>query len=324
MIQHPVFTISGPTASGKTSFSIALAKRINSLDPNSAVIVNFDSLLFYKEISIGTAKPSLDERDGVEHRMIDICSAKFPTNASEYVERAREEVNKIHEEGRIPILVGGSGFYLRSLIKGMYEAATPSIEVKERVDQMYADKGIDPFRKVLKENDPETYQLLHENDHYRIQRAVEFYWTTGNKISDERKKMDERDPYDFSKDLANEWHCHHVYLDLDKETHWKIIHQRAEEMVKLGLEDEVRNLLDNGFTGEESPLQSIGYKEMVGYIKGEFSTMEDCLERISISTRQLAKSQRTWYKKIGPKNQYNPLTDIDLFLNDCLSFLKIN
>lgn len=324
MISHPVFTISGPTASGKTSFSIALAKEINAIKNNYAVIVNFDSLLFYKEISIGTAKPTLEEREGIEHRMIDICSAKFPMNASEYVERARDEINKIHSEGKIPILVGGSGFYLRSLIKGMYEATTPSTEVKQKVDSMYLNQGISPFREVLQENDPESYQLLHENDHYRIQRAVEFYWTTGNKISDERKKMNDRDPYDFSKDLANKWNCLHIYLDLDKDTHWKIIHQRASEMIRNGLEDEVRSLLNSGFTGEESPLQSIGYKEMVGFIKGEYPTMEDCLERISISTRQLAKSQRTWYKKVTPKKQYNPLFDRDQFVADCLDFLKIN
>ncbi len=323
MIKNPVITISGPTASGKTSFSISLAKKLNELKDNIAVVVNFDSLLFYREISIGTAKPTLEERDGVEHRLIDICSVKEPMNASDYVELARNEINSIHKEGRIPILVGGSGFYLRSLIKGMYQATTPPEEVKNRVDDLYLKEGIEPFRKLLKEADPKSFEDLHQNDHYRIQRAVEFYWTTGKKISDEKMKMEERNPYDFSTDLANDWSCLHVYLDLEKEEHWKIIEQRAKIMIDDGLEAEVRNLLDNGHTGEESPLQSIGYKEMVSYIKGEFQSLDECLERISISTRQLAKAQRTWYKKVSPKSTYNPLTDKSKFICECVDFLKI-
>lgn len=321
MIKNPVITISGPTASGKTGTSISLAQQLNMMTQDIAVIVNFDSLLFYKEISIGTAKPTIEEQSGVEHRLIDIRSISNPMNASEYVETARTEINNILKENRIPILVGGSGFYLRSLIKGMYDSTPPTTEIKIKVDQLYATEGIHPFLNILQEVDQDSYSRLHPNDHYRIQRAVEFYWTTGRPISAEKRRMEENDPYDFSKNLANDWNCFHIYLDLEKELHWSIIADRAKLMIKNGLENEVRNLLLRGFTGEESPLQSIGYKEILDYINGKYSNIEECLERISISTRQLAKSQRTWYKKITPKSSYNPLFDKNKIIEDCFNFL---
>ncbi|TDJ05778.1 MAG: tRNA (adenosine(37)-N6)-dimethylallyltransferase MiaA [Deltaproteobacteria bacterium] len=313
----PLIIISGPTASGKTSCGLKLAGAFGK----KACIVNFDSLLFYKELNIGTAKPTLKERALIQHRLIDIQSAKKPINASDFVSLARQEIDKGHREGKIIFLIGGSAFYLRALIKGMYETETTPKNIKKELEELYKEQGIGPIVEILREKDPESLSQLHLNDHYRLIRAAEFFLTTGEKISIEKKKMDEKNPYDLTSD---EWNIFHIYLNPPKDIHQKIIEKRTREMIELGLIDEVSELLKNGFTGEEKPLNSIGYKEAQNFLKGELKDMESLIERIIISTRQLAKSQRTFFKKITPKNTYDPLKDEEKIEKDVADFLKKN
>jgi len=206
----------------------------------------------------------------------------------------------------------------------MYESDTTPQDVKSDLESLYKSNGIGPIVEILKEKDPESLSQLHINDHYRLIRAAEFFLTTGEKISEEKKKMDEKNPYDLSKPLREDWNIFHIYLNPPKEVHLEIIEKRTREMIDQGLIDEVTELLKSGFTGEEKPLNSIGYKEVKSFLKGELPDMESLIERIIISTRQLAKSQRTFFKKITPKNTYDPLIDEDKIYEDVADFLKKN
>ena len=312
-----VIIISGPTATGKTRSSILLAKKID------AEIVNFDSLLFYKELSIGTAKPTLEEQGGVIHHLINVVSVKTPLNASDFILKAERKIEEILSQNKNVILVGGSAFYLRALIKGMYDDNPISNELRSEVEDLFEDKGIDPFIDFLKKHDPNSLENLHPNDHYRLLRAYEYFKSTGLPISKQKKKLDQNDPYDFSRNNHPHWDIIHIHLDLPKNQHFELIQKRTKKMVEEGLIKEVENLLQKGFSGEEKPLKSIGYKETIAYIKGEFKGLQEYRERISISTRQLAKSQRTFFKKIHPKLEFNSFEFIDYLNQNNLSFLKI-
>lgn len=301
-MNNRILIISGPTASGKTSLSIELAKRYNG------EILNFDSLLFYKELNIGTAKPTLEERSGIPHHMIDIASAKNPINAASYIKLALPLVESILHSKKLLILVGGSGFYLQALIYGMFDSITTPREIIDRSNKLYGEKGISPFLEILKENDFKTYKRLHENDHYRIRRAVEHFWTTGNPISGSKEEMEERRKKPLYEQKG--WNLFHIYLDMPKEEHFKIIEKRTKLMFDSGLIKETEELLRVGFTGLEKPLQSIGYKEAQHFLRNENYTQEALMTDISIATRQLAKAQRTWFKK-WEKNTFHPIEERD-------------
>ena len=308
-MKKKILIISGPTASGKTNTSILISKFLKKQGDLVPQVVNFDSLLFYKELNIGTAKPTSKEIEGINHYLIDEVSAKANFDASDFIQKAKDLIETFDSKKDIVILVGGSGFYLRALIKGMYETESPTPELKLEIENLLKEKGIAPFINFLNENDPESMKNLHENDHYRITRAYEFFKITGKKISESKKKMDEVNPYDFQKPANENWDLLHIYLDMPKDEHYEIITKRTQSMIDSGLINEVKELLKNGFTGQEKALRSIGYKEVIDYLNGELKTEEALMERISISTRQLAKSQRTFFKKVTPKETFHPLND---------------
>lgn len=319
-MKNKLIIISGPTASGKTSTSIRMAQFIQQTLKQNVSIINFDSLLFYKEISIGTAKPTINEMASIPHFLINTTSIATPLNASDYIKQAEAIIYKLHQQDHVVILVGGSAFYLRALLKGMYESPKTDEKIKQEAAEILKSEGITPIIEFLKIHDPAALEYLHENDHYRLVRAYEHFKSTGTKISDQKKLLDENDPYDFSK-ISHSWDILHFYLDLDKPTHQDLILQRTKQMFSQGLLAEVQELLTQGFDPELKPLQSIGYKETIDYIRGNYSTLDDCIERIVISTRQLAKSQRTFFKKIHPKLEVNPLQDQDKILEITKSFL---
>jgi tRNA dimethylallyltransferase len=312
MSTNKVIIVSGPTASGKTNTSIKLAKKFN------AEVVNFDSLLFYKELNKGTAKPTKAEQNGVLHHLIDTHSIKSPINAADYMRLAEPVIKDIHERGLTAILVGGSGFYLQTLLKGMYKSKTTPQEILEKSEDLYQKEGISPFLSILQENDPESFSRYHENDHYRIRRAVEYYWANHSKLSDARKEMPNNE--DCSAKTRNGWDVYYSYLDIEKDIHWEIIQTRTSKMIESGLIEEVASLLEKGFSPQLKPLQSIGYKETIDYLNAAHQDTTELKERISIATRQLAKAQRTWFKK-EPKISYNALSDYDKLEKDCEEFL---
>ena len=312
-MKNIICIISGPTASGKTSTSISLAKHFGG------EVVNFDSLLFYKEITIGTAKPSIEEQDSVIHHMINCHNINKPINAADYLKEALPIIKNIHKDNKIVYLVGGSGFYLQALLHGMYDSVTTPVEIVDKSNELFAQKGISPFLDLLAEYDIKSRNRYHDNDHYRIRRAVEHFWTTGNKFSDSRDQMQEKKKNSPSIDLN--WNIFHCYLDLDKEEHFKIIQKRTKTMLKNGLLNEAQSLLEQGFNGLEKPFLSIGYNEVFGYINGVYATLKEMEERINISTRQLAKSQRTWFNKVE-KQQFDPITDQELIQTEFSDFIS--
>lgn len=297
-----VVIISGPTASGKTEISIDLAKKFGG------EIVNFDSLLLYMEINIGTAKPTLTERSVIPHHMIDVRSISDPMNAADYAREALPIVNRLLSENKIVYLVGGSGFYLQALIKGMYDSPSTPSDILERSEKLYQDEGIKPFLEILKQNDRKSFERYHENDHYRIRRAAEHWWSNGTALSEERERKDESNQ-NLEGTSIHGWDILHIHLDMPKEEHLKIIEKRTDKMIANGLYDEVKDLLKKGFSGLEKPLQSIGYKEILDLHFGVYKSITECRERIIISTRQLAKSQRTWFKRDHGKTTFHPLLD---------------
>ncbi|HXH76045.1 MAG TPA: tRNA (adenosine(37)-N6)-dimethylallyltransferase MiaA [Bacteriovoracaceae bacterium] len=309
-----VVVISGPTASGKTQTSIELAARFGG------EIVNFDSLLLYKEITIGTAKPSLKERQSIPHHMLDVSSISTPMNASEYAKMALPVVNELLRQKKIVFLVGGSGFYLQALLKGMYDSPSTPPEITIRSETLYEAEGIAPFLEILKQNDPGSFHRYHENDHYRVRRAVEHWWTNGTLLSGvriEKEKSNEK----LSSSNVHGWDLLNLYLDVPKLEHLQIIQSRTKQMLQNGLLEEVKGLIESGFSGNEKPLQSIGYKEIIEFINGNFSSLKDCEERIVVSTRQLAKSQRTWFNRDKTKHCFHPLLQKDLIRTKVHDFL---
>ena len=296
MKDKTIIIVTGATATGKTGVAIQLYKSLKQKGIISRII-NFDSLLFYKELNIGTAKPTSEELLEAPHELISICSAKDHLNAARYSEIALPLINKCHGSKEVVILVGGSGFYLRALIKGMYNSPATPKTVKDEVEKIFDEDGILGLITVLKERDPATLDTLHPNDEYRIMRAVEHIMTTGGKFSSEREKMDKKGPYNLARGRDPLWNILHFNLDIQKDEHYRIIESRTKQMFEAGLVDEVTELLKSGFTGKEKPLQSIGYKETIALINGDFKSVAECMERISISTRQLAKAQRTWFKR---------------------------
>ncbi len=281
--------ISGPTAVGKTSVSIELAKKFQG------VVVNFDSLLFYQELTIGTAKPCPAEQQDVPHYMLSISSIATPLNAASFSRQATPLIDDLLAQKKTVFLVGGSGFYQRALLQGMYQSTSPHPEVLQRSDELYQTQGITPFLALLKAEDPDTLQRVHINDHYRLRRACEHYWETGRTFSQATKTLTQ----------APTWRTLHFFLDLPKDAHAQVIAQRTEKMIQAGLQNEVQKLLNKGFTGQEKPLQSIGYKQTQDFIKQKISE-QVWAEQINTATRQLAKAQRTWFKKIHPKFVFNP------------------
>jgi tRNA dimethylallyltransferase len=285
-----VIIISGPTATGKTNLAIDLAKKFGG------EIVNFDSLLFYNEIKIGTAKPTQAEREQVPHHMIDIRSISQPMNAADFAKEAHQIIEKILKKNVPVYLVGGSGFYLQALLKGMFNSQTTPREILQLSNELYFQKGISPFLEILEKHDMKSFERYHVNDHYRIRRAVEHWWTTNTPISDSRKNKNEENSKMEGISIHG-WNTLHVHIDLPKEDHLKIIENRTNGMIQDGLIDEVKLILSHGFSGLEKPLQSIGYKQSIDYLNGVYKSLDECILQIIIATRQLAKSQRTWFKK---------------------------
>lgn len=311
-----IIIVAGPTATGKTKASLMLAKKCES------EIVNFDSLLFYKELNIGTAKPTREELRAMPHHLINSHSISHAINAADFCKMALPIIEKIHDSNKSVILVGGSGFYLQALLNGMYDSETTSKEVRDKSDNLYTEHGISPFLDILKSSDPASFNRYHKNDHYRVRRAVEHYWMTATPFSEARESMDEKAVKHAPSEKLG-WRTHFIYLDVPKPEHFEIIQKRSIEMFKAGLVEEVRELLSSGYTGEEKPLNSIGYKETIQYINGEFESSDAYLERLSINTRQLAKAQRTWFKKLE-KNEYNLLVDETKLEDDFMTFLRGN
>lgn len=313
LLTRKIIIISGPTAMGKTDLAIFIAKKY------SLPVLNFDSLLFYREISIGTAKPTNEERQGVPHHFVGFRSIQNPMNASQYRELALAKILELQSQRICPILVGGSGFYLQALLNGMYDSPSTPKEILEKSEILYRLEGIDPFLKLLKQYDPLSFDRYHENDHYRIRRAIEHYWHTGSPFSLAREQKSLQTH--CSPQYIYNWEILHLYLNISPTDHWPIIEKRTLTMIQQGLIEEVQELLKQGYDSKLKPLQSIGYKQVLEYLEGKINSKQELIEKINIATRQLAKAQRTWFKS-RQKEEFHPLEQKQECLDKIEDFLN--
>lgn len=278
--------ISGPTASGKTALSVECAKRLNG------EIISADALLVYKGLNIGTAKPSKGEMGGIPHYMIDVVAPTESFSASDYERFALPILKDIVERGKVPVLVGGTSFYLDALLYKRTLGGAPADEsIRQKYEEIFEREGKEALFALLKEVDPASAEVLHPNDKKRVIRALEIYELTGKRKSEQHDERIPRLPV-----LA-------VGVDYPREALYARIDARVDEMIKSGLVEEVEGLLNSGISENAQCMQGIGYKEVVEILKNSdlHSTMSDKIntmsDMIKKNTRNYAKRQLTYLRK---------------------------
>ena len=281
MQKEKVIVICGPTASGKTALSIELAKRING------EIISCDSMQIYKDMNIGTAKPSRVEMQSIRHYLIGMISPEIRYSVADFKKDAKEAITEIIKKGKTPIIVGGTGLYVDSLI---YEIDYPNIEFNEvyrqELEQRVQTEGLAKLYEEAKKIDIKATQKISINDKKRILRILEIYHATGkNKTEQEIESRKKEVEYDY-KIFALSW---------DREKLYRRINERVDNMMEQGLVDEVKFILEK-YKTFPTAMQGLGYKEVVEYLKG-ILTKEEMIEKIKQETRRYAKRQLTWFRK---------------------------
>ena len=274
--------IAGPTASGKTALSIALAKEL------SGEIVSCDSMQVYKGMDIGTAKPTAEEMENIPHHMLSVAEPWEDFSVGKYCAMATPIVDDILARGKTAIIVGGTGLYMDALITGNDFAPIPSTGRREELEQIAAEKGIDTVIDMLRKVDPESADRLHPSDQKRIIRAMEVYLETGESITEHNRKTQLIPPRYNPVWFALE--------DANRSTLYERIDRRVDVMLEQGLIAEIQGLLDGGIPEKATSMQAIGYKEFVDALRGR-SSMETAKELVQQSSRKYAKRQLTWFRR---------------------------
>ena len=281
-MKHQILCVVGPTASGKTKLSIELAKRYNG------EVLSCDSMQIYRGMTIGTAKPTPEEMDGVPHHMIDVADPGEAFSVSRYVELADPILQDILARGKTCVIVGGTGLYVDSLIAGRSFAPFPETGKRQELEALAAEQGIEAVLDILRQHDPDSAARLHPSDQRRIIRAAEVWLETGKTITQHNRETQAVPPkytplwlgLDFT-DRAE------LYARIDK---------RVDLMMQGGLIEEIQSLLDNGTPPTATALQAIGYKEPMAALRGEM-TMAEAVDKIKQESRRYAKRQLTWFRR---------------------------
>lgn len=277
-----VVVITGPTATGKTALSVALAKKLGG------EIVNADSMQIYRGMDIGTAKPSVEERQGVPHHLLDVAEPEENFSVARYVALAVPRVEEILRHGALPIIAGGTGLYIDSLLAARTFAPLPQTGWRERLQAQAEQEGMEPLLQELSQVDPAAAQRLHPNDRKRIIRALEVWHETGSTISEHNRQTQSLPPRFTALKLALSFQ--------QRQDLWHRIDRRVDAMAAAGLVEEVQRLLDRGVDPRCTAMQAIGYKELVPALQGACSVAE-ALEEIKLRSRQYAKRQLTWFRR---------------------------
>ena len=275
-----VLVVCGATASGKTSLAVECAKQLNT------EIISADSMLIYRRLNIGTAKPTIEEMDGVKHHLIDIISPFESFSVSDYEKVALPILEGLLAKGKTPIICGGTGFYINSLLyKSQFGNVGADARVREELEAYARERGTTALHELLRDKDPESAKILHENDVKRVIRALEIYYVTGKRKSEQRDDPIPR--FNFV--------C--VSINHPREALYERIHLRVDQMIEEGLIEEVEGLMAQGITKDLQCMQGIGYKEILeGKEKGY--TIEEIAELIKKNTRNYAKRQVTFFKRM--------------------------
>ena len=280
MDKPKVIVICGPTASGKTALSIELAKKING------EIISSDSMQIYKDMNIGTAKPTVEEMDGIPHYLLDFVSPDTRYSVAEFQKDATEKIEEILKKGKTPIIVGGTGLYVDSLIYGIeYQDIKLDEQYRNQLENIAEQEGLDKLYEEAQKIDPEAMQKISRNDKKRIIRVLEIYKATGKTKTQQELESRQEVKYDYKVFAIN----------MEREKLYDRINRRVDIMIDQGLIEEVENLVKK-YKEFPTAMQGLGYKEVVEYIENKV-TKEEMIEKIKMETRRYAKRQITWFKK---------------------------
>lgn len=281
-MKKPLIILTGPTAVGKTKASIGLAKAING------EIISADSMQVYKYMDIGSAKIRPEEMDGVKHYLVDVLEPEEEFHVVKFQQMAKEALNEIYAKGKIPIVVGGTGFYIQALLYDIdFTESNEDLSYRQELEELANIHGVEYVHAMLREVDPVSAESIHANNLKRVIRALEFYKQTGEKISDHNEKERAKEsPYDF---------CYFVLND-DRERLYNRIDLRIDQMLEEGLVSEVTALKNKGYTKDMVSMQGLGYKEILDYLNEE-CTLEEAVYILKRDTRHFAKRQLTWFRR---------------------------
>lgn len=310
MCKKPMIILTGPTAVGKTALSIDLAKAING------AIISADSMQVYRHMDIGSAKITKEEMQGIPHYLIDVLEPQEEFHVVKFVELAKAALNEIYANGQIPIVTGGTGFYIQALLYDIDFTDQECDEAyRESLAQIAKEKGADVLHEMLREVDPKSAEAIHANNVKRVIRALEFYHLSGQKISEHNETEREKtSPYQFA-----------YFVLTDDRTHlYERIEKRVDLMMEQGLLDEVKNLKAMGYHRDMVSMQGLGYKEILDALDGKI-TLDEAVLKIKKETRHFAKRQLTWFKRERDviwfdKEKYDYRDDV--ILCDMIQILK--
>ena len=309
-MKKPLIILTGPTAVGKTKASIGLAKALNG------EIISADSMQVYKHMDIGSAKIRPEEMQGIKHYLIDELEPDEEFHVVRFQEMAKKALEEIYAKNKIPIVVGGTGFYIQALLYDIdFTENEEDSEYRKELEQLAVEKGADALHEMLRKVDPESAEAIHANNVKRVIRALEFHKQTGGKISEHNEQERAKSsPYDF---------CYFVLND-ERERLYERINLRIDQMLDDGLVEEVMSLKDQGYTKEMVSMQGLGYKEILDYLNGN-CTLEEAIYILKRDTRHFAKRQLTWFRRERDviwvsKNGHN--YDEDKILNVMLEHIK--
>lgn len=278
----PLIILTGPTAVGKTKASIGLAKALNG------EIISADSMQVYKYMDIGSAKICSEEMQGIKHYLIDELEPDEEFHVVRFQQLAKKAMEEIYAKGKIPIVVGGTGFYIQALLYDIdFTESNEDTEYRQELEKLANQKGLEYLHDMLREVDPVSADTIHENNVKRVIRALEYYQQTGKKISEHNEQeRGKESPYEF---------CYFVLND-DRAHLYERINLRIDQMLEDGLIEEVRALKNRGYTRDMVSMQGLGYKEILDYLNGE-CTLDEAIYILKRDTRHFAKRQLTWFRR---------------------------
>ena len=279
---EPLIVLAGPTAVGKTGLSLKLAEAVGGS------IISADSTQIYKELNIGSAKLLPEEQQGIPHYLIDVLEPEEPFDVTRFQEMAREAMRDIRGKGRVPILTGGTGFYIQAVVRDIdFSESEGASSFRKKWEFLAQEKGAEYVHAQLAAVDPEAAAQIHPHNIRRVIRALEFHEQTGGQISQHNQEQHLR---------KSPWNTVYFVLNDDRSRLYAQINARVDAMMQDGLEEEVRRLAARGLTEEHSSMKGIGYKEFFPYFRGEYS-LERAVELIKQNTRHYAKRQLTWFRR---------------------------
>ena len=282
MKKRPLIILTGPTAVGKTKASIGLAKAVGG------EIISADSMQVYKKMDIGSAKITKDEMEGVPHYLIDVLEPDEEFHVARFQEMAKEALEKIYENGHVPIIVGGTGFYIQALLYDIdFTKGDEDTSIRKELELFAEEHGPEKLHEMLREIDPKSADAIHANNVKRVIRAIEYFRQTGKQISEHNETERQKEsPYNFAYFVLND----------ERKNLYDRIEKRIDLMIEAGLLDEVKALHQEGYTKDMVSMQGLGYKEILDYLNGECS-LEEAVYILKRDTRHFAKRQITWFKR---------------------------